>query len=179
MSTEIAIETWIKEAKEQGRDIYDYTALKLFGVSSPVTRKEAKDYLYRHLYDGKKTKSENFTPKMGCVHACVPNVWRDNSWYYEPLTRKKSDWRTIWNNTMNPCKEIPVRQYHQYVIKIKNDEEEKEALYCVPALDARSARVLAFALYGGFGGAEGESPAFVHLEDDNIETALNWTEVIQ
>jgi hypothetical protein len=79
----------------------------------------------------------------------------------------------------NPCKEIPVRQYHQYVIKVKSDEEEKAALYCVPASDARSARVLAFALYGGFGGTEGEAPAPVHLEDDDIETALKWTEVIQ
>jgi hypothetical protein len=101
----------------------------------------------------KARKSENFAIQM---NALTPEI---KSW-------------------PNPCKEIPVRQYHQYVVKIKSDEE-KEALYCVPASDARSARVLAFALYGGFGGSVGEGPTPVHLEDDNIETALNWTEVIQ
>jgi len=108
----------------------------------------------------KKTKSKNLGVQMDAAHNCVPEIWRNNSWYHEPLP-------------------VPVRQHRQYVIKIKSDEEEKAALFCVPASDSRSARVLAFALYGGFGGHEGEGPVTAHLEDVDIKTALEWTEVIQ
>lgn len=65
--------------------------------------------------------------------------------------------------------------YKQYTIKIKGDDEYDARLYSVPAMSTQAARVLAFALYGGFGTFKKAKPV---LQDDDIEMALAWTEVI-
>jgi hypothetical protein len=70
---------------------------------------------------------------------------------------------------------LPPPVYKQYTIKVKGDDEYSAVCYSVPALSAQAARVLAFALYGGFGTFKEAEPV---LQDDDIELALLWTEVI-
>jgi hypothetical protein len=173
------IKELIDDARATNCDVHDYVALHLYGHVTPETRNDAKNLAFPWLYGGNgkgKVYKESEAPTMIRSEAAKkvfahtyapPNVQSTNFAIQFSGARK----RMLDTFAQHTTPKI----YKQYTVKVKGDEDYNARCYSVPALSAQSARVLAFTLHGGFGTFDEADPV---LQDDEIELALTWTEVI-
>jgi hypothetical protein len=176
------IEKLINEARELGCNIHDYVALRLYGHVTDKTRKAAKNAAFNWLYSGEGKAYKNFAVQVEAMSEAAKKNFdrtydriavKEMQDLYDSVDTSRED-AALQRLADTPFK-MPQPTYKQYTIKVKGDDEYSAVCYSVPALSAQAARVLAFALYGGFGTFKEAEPV---LQDDDIELALTWTEVI-
>jgi hypothetical protein len=172
------MEELINEARKRNCNVHDYVALHLYGHVTPETRKGAKELVFSWLYGGPGRASKIFAvPSAEVMSEAAKKIFAST---YAPPNVQSTSFAVQFSATRKRMLDTFAQHstsatYKQYTIKVRGDEEYSSIFYSVPALNAQDAQVLAFALYGGFGTFKEAEPV---IQDDDIELALVWTEVI-
>jgi hypothetical protein len=162
------IQELIDDALRSGVDIYDHVANCM-----DVTRERAKALCYCYLFGG-----EGNTATAGIVDKIYDkypffNKWRDKVSsetikVFDPLTGDDA-----WQPAARVQAEDRMNRVRRFIIKVTNDGNPDYRLYSILSTNETDARMIAFAMDGGF------SPQTdSYMEQGHIELAITWTEVM-
>jgi hypothetical protein len=158
--TQTQIVKWIKEAEKSKSNVYAYIALEKFGYLDLHIKEMAKQWVFMHLYGGSEKASKE-----------PPQSPMDDA--MDDAMKRLEETPLVWPPRI-AFKTLPV--YQRYVVKVKASVYTPERHYSVPAQCPQDARLLAFALHGGFGSFDGATPILV---DSDIKLALDGTEIVE
>jgi len=166
------VEKLIQEAQDAGVNIHDYIAEKLWGEVTPLTHKQAKELTFPILYgaSGPVTSAEAAKDFQDAAlrkfTEAYPALFDHQRRIIDECSVVKGRFGLMLGDAL--CGKAALREH---IIDVHSDECELHR-YTVLAATEVDARVLAFALDGGFGVKQSE------IERGHIELALTWTSVV-
>lgn len=190
----------IKEAQTLGVDIHDHVAEAMWGVVDGLSRKQAKQLTFCHLYGGKPS-IQNLKNDRPAIQLSDPNVQNSKCpWLMTEEEIKTQVPKEFKQEGMGePFEQSPVMKISQAVFRpftsrreIRQSEDRmyragvtpykvevldaaggNGTFYTVHATNALDARCMAFILDGGC------RPELKHWDDGHIELAITYTRIVE